>query len=51
MEVRKKKTRKKMLCVTVKGECAAKREREKSVFACVLVPSPVRELSDCDLWL
>ncbi len=26
-------------------------EREKSVFACVPVPSPVSELSDCDLWL
>lgn len=50
---RKKRTeeKRKMLCVREKGECAAERKREKSVFACVPVPSPVSELSECDLWL
>lgn len=48
---KKEKNRRERRCASEKKENVRLGEREKSVFACVPVPSPVSELSECDLWL
>lgn len=48
---KKEKNKRKRRCASEKKENVRLGEREKSVFACVPVPSPVSELSECDLWL
>jgi len=50
---KKEKNTRERRCASEKKENVrlGEREREKSVFACVPVPSPVSELSECDLWL